>query len=149
MEEYHEISGLSMDSVTSQFNKYDLSEIRAEFTSISDPNQSVPPLLKYVGGSKVHLLLGIKNTNLDPVWIKTLPSGVAVYQSVFKDIWGSDLIFAGPHKTFMNGNKTGNINHVIFRIHSVTSEPEDESWTDEREDANNTNSELGLSIPSH
>ena len=34
------------------------------------------------GGSEEHLLLGIKNTNLDPVWIKTLPSGVVVYQSV-------------------------------------------------------------------
>ena len=76
--EYHEISCLGMDSVTSKFNKYDLSEICAEFTSLSDPNQSVPPLPKYVGGSEVHLLLGIKNTNLDPVWIKTLPSGVAV-----------------------------------------------------------------------
>ena len=52
-----------------------------------------------MGGSYVHLLLGIKNTYLDPVWIKTLPSGVAMYQSVFKDIWGSDLIFAGPHKS--------------------------------------------------
>ena len=51
-----------------------------------------------IGVSEVHLLLGIKNTNLNPVWIKTLPSGQAVYQSVFKDIWGSDLIFAGPIK---------------------------------------------------
>ena len=49
-------------------------------------NQFVPPLPKYVGGSEVHLLLEIKNTNLDPVWIKTLSSGIAVYQSVFKDI---------------------------------------------------------------
>ena len=59
------------------------------------------------------------------VWIKTLPSGVAVYQSVFKDIWGSDLIFAGPHKLFSNRNKPININHPIFRIHSVSSESED------------------------
>ena len=131
--EYHEISCLGMDSVTSKFNKYDLSEIWAEFKSLSDLNQSVPPLPKYVGGSEVHLLLGIKNTNLDPVWIKTLPSGVAVYQSVFKDIWGSDLIFAGPHKTFTNCNKMSNINHVIFGIHSVITEPEteDKSWADE------------------
>ena len=77
--EYHEISCVGMDSVTSKFNKYDLSNICAEFTSLSNPNQSVPPLPKYVGGSEVHLLLGIKNINLDPVWIKTLPSGVAVY----------------------------------------------------------------------
>ena len=77
-----------------------------------------------MGGSEVHLLLGIKNTYLDPVWIKTLPSGVAVYQSAFKYIWGSDLIFAGPHKTFTNVNKTSKVNHVIFGIHSVIREPE-------------------------
>ena len=131
--------------VTSKFNNYDLSEICAEFTSLSDPNQSVPPLPKYVGGSEVHLLLGIKNTNLDPVWIKTLSSGVPVYQSVFKDIWGSDLIFAGPHKTFTNVNKTSNINHIIFGIHSVN-ESEDKSWTDEREYAIITDSDLGLTV---
>ena len=53
--EYHEILCVGKDSVMSKFNKYDLSEIYAEFTSLSDPNQSVPPLPKYVGGSEVHL----------------------------------------------------------------------------------------------
>ena len=53
-----------MNSVTSKFNKYDLSEICSKYISQSDPNHSVPPLPKYVGGSEVHLLLGIKNTNL-------------------------------------------------------------------------------------
>ena len=115
-----------MNSVMSKFNKYDLSEICAKFMLLSDPNQSVPPLPKYVGGSEVHLLLGIKNTNLDLVWIKTLPSGVVVYQSVFKDIWGSNLIFAGPHKTFTSSNKTSNVNHIIFGIHSVISDHEGE-----------------------
>ena len=70
-----------------------------------------------MGDSDAHLLLGIKNTNLDPVWIKTLPSGVAVYRSVFRDIWGSNLIFAGPHKTFTNVNKACIINHSIFGTH--------------------------------
>ena len=51
--EYHEISCLGMDFVTSKFNKYDLSEICAEFKSLSNPNQSVPLLPKYVGGSEV------------------------------------------------------------------------------------------------
>ena len=141
--EYHEISCIGMDSVTSKFNKYNLTNICSEFVSLSDPNQSVPPLPKYVGGSEVHLLLGMKNTHLDPVWNKT---GVAVYQSVFKDIWGSNLIFAGPHKTFTKGNKMSNINHVIFGMHSVISEPEDEhdSWTEEGEYAIITNTELSL-----
>ena len=62
---YHEISCVGMDSGTSKFNKYDLSEICSEYISQTDPNHTVPPLPKYVGGSEVHLLLGIKNTNLD------------------------------------------------------------------------------------
>ena len=71
-----------------------------------------------------------------------------MYQSVLKDKWGSDLIFAGPHKTFTNGNKMSNVNHVIFRIHSVISEPEDvdDIWTDEREYAFITNTKLGLTV---
>ena len=60
--EYHEISCVGMDSVTSKFNKYDSSHICSEYISLSNPNHSVPPLPKYVGGSEVHLLLGIKNT---------------------------------------------------------------------------------------
>ncbi len=46
----------------------------------------------------------IKNTNLDPVLIKVLPSGVAVYLSPFKDVYGSRIIFAGPHKSFTRAN---------------------------------------------
>ena len=120
----------------------------AEFTSLSDPNHSVPPLPKYVGGSEVHLLLGIKNTNLDPVWIKTLPSGVAVYQSVFKDIWGFDIIFAGPHKTFTDVNKMSNVNHAILGIHTTIMEAgcNDDLWADEQEYAIIADAGLGLII---
>ena len=50
--EYHEILCIGMDSVTSKFNKYDLTDISSEFISLSDPNQSVPPLPKYVGVPK-------------------------------------------------------------------------------------------------
>ena len=146
--EYHEISCLSMKFVTSKFNEYDLSEICAEFTSLSDPNQSVPPLPKYMGGSEVHLFLGIKNTNLDPVWIKTLPSGVAVYQSVFRDIWGSDIIFAGQHKTFTSVNKTSNTNHSIFGTHSAARKYErgDDLWMDEWEYGMVTDAEVGVLV---
>ena len=105
--------------MTAKFNKYDLYEICSEFTSSLDPNQPVPLLPKYVGGSDAHLLVGIKNTNLDPVWIKTLSSGVAVYRSVFRDIWGSNLIFAGPHKTFSNISRICANNHSVIEMHSI------------------------------
>ena len=60
---------------------------------------------KVCGGGKVNLLIGIKNTNLVPILIKTLKSGVGVYKSPFKDIFGSRIIFAGPHASFTRGNR--------------------------------------------
>ena len=105
--------------MTANVDTYDLSETCAEFTSSLGLNQPVPLLTKYVGGSDARLLIGIKNTNLDPVWIKTLPSGIAVYRSVFRDIWGSYLIFAGPHKTFTSVIRACAISHSIVETHPI------------------------------
>ena len=70
-----------------------------EYRDQAEPSEKDIILPERVGGSKVQLLLGIKNTNLDSVLVKILPSGVAVYRSLFKDV-GSRMIFAGPHKSF-------------------------------------------------
>ena len=37
---------------------------------------------------------------IQPTLLKVLPSGVGVYLSPFKDVWGSRIIFAGPNKVF-------------------------------------------------
>ena len=84
--EYHKVVCVGMDDVTGGFGTYDLTEICQEYLDQAEDEEKVHALPEKVGGSKVHLLLGIKNTNLDPVLIKVLPSGVAVYLSPFKDI---------------------------------------------------------------
>ena len=112
-DEFHEINCQGMDNVTTRFRKYDLQDICTEYNQ----HVSIPePLPKYAAGSEVHLLLGIKNTHLDPVLITILPSGVGVYRSPFKDIWGSRIIFAGPHASFTkaNGNLRTDLSHAIF-----------------------------------
>ena len=96
-EEFHEIVCIGMSDVTAGFGSYDLSEIREEYRDQAEPVEKDFLLPERVGGSKVQFLLGIKNTNLDPVLVKILPSGVAVYRSPFKDVYGSRMIFAGPH----------------------------------------------------
>ena len=77
-------------------------------------------LPKTVGGTKVHLLLGIKNTRIQPVLIKVLPSGVGVYLSPFKDVWGSRVIFAGPSKVFTRANKDQQreSNHTVYSLYN-------------------------------
>ena len=103
-----------------------------------------------MGGSDAHLLVVIKNTNLDPVWIKTLSSGVAAYRSVFRDIWGSNLIFAGPHKTFTNVNRVCTISHSIVETHPIARNDgrNDDLLMHEQEYCVVMNNDLGVMIAS-
>ena len=82
-DEFHEIVCIGMSDVTAGFGSYDLSEIWEEYRDQVEPAEKDVLLPERVGGSKVHLLLGIKNNNLDPVLVKILPSGIAVYRSSF------------------------------------------------------------------
>ena len=100
-----------------------------------------------VEGSKVHLLLGIKNTKLDPAPVKILPSGIAVYLSPFKDIYGSRLIFAGPHKSFTKSDEglKMDMSNAVFLIRNQV----DDEVFEHREDrcySITTNRGLGLTV---
>ena len=120
--EFQEVVCIGMNDVTAGFGSYNLSEITEEYRDQAEGEEKEVPLPEKVGGSRVHLLLGIKNTNLDPVLIKILASGIAVYLSPFKDIYGSRLIFAGPHRSFTksdDGLKTEMSNAVFFMREQV------------------------------
>ena len=114
--EFFEIKCQGMNQVTTKFKRYDLSEIVSEFRQHAEVAMRHEVLPPYVAGSEVHLLLGIKNTYLNPVLIGILPSGVGVYRSPFVDIFGSRIIFAGPHSSFTshNGGLNDDISHAIF-----------------------------------
>ena len=115
---FHELRCIGIEDVTTEFRKYDLTDIIKEYTGTFSKNECNIPLPKYVGGGKVNLLIGIKNTNLVPILIKTLNSGVGVYKSPFKDIFGSRIIFAGPHASFTRGNRgiQEEVSHAVFHI---------------------------------
>ena len=85
---FHELRCIGIEDITTEFRKYDLIDIIKEYKGTLNKDESNIPLPKYVGGGKVNLLIGIKNTNLVPILIKTLKSGVGVYKSPFRDILG-------------------------------------------------------------
>ena len=118
---YHEITAVGMRNVTAGLGKYNLEEIGQEFRSSANPTEMGYILPKTVGGTKVHLLLGVKNTRIQPVQIRVLPSGVGVYLSLFKDVWGSRIIFAGTSKVFTQANKDqqreSNQNHEVYSLY--------------------------------
>ena len=115
---YHEITAVGMEKVTAGFREYNLKEIAQEFKAIASLTEMDYVLPKRVGGTKVHLLLGIKNTQIQPVLIKILPSGVGVYLSPFKDAWDSRIILAGPSKIFTQANRDQQRepDHAVYSI---------------------------------
>ena len=120
---------IGMSDVTAGFGSYDLSEISEKYRDQAQPTEKDIILPERVGGSKVQLLLGIKNTKLNPVLVKILPSGVAVYRSPFKDVFGSRMIFAGPHKSFTKDDNGVKMSNAVFFLRDQT--PVQEEITDE------------------
>ena len=120
--QYHELKCQGISSVTSRFERYDLSEINAEYRSNKIHPYNGEPLPEYAAGDEVKLLIGIKNNHLNPTIITILPSGVGVYRSPFIDIFGSRLIYAGPHSSFSraNSNLNKDLSHAIFHMRETT-----------------------------
>ena len=118
---YHESTAVGMRNVTAGFGKYNLEEIGQEFRSSANSTEMSYILPNTVGGTKVHLLLGVKKTRIQPVLIRVLSSGVEVYLSPLKDVWGSRIIFAGPSKVFTqaNRNQQRESNHAVYSLYSA------------------------------
>jgi len=72
----------------------------------------------------VKLLIGIKNNKLDPTLIEVLPSGIGVYESPFVDIFGSNIIFAGPHAIFTKENQSleSHLSQAVFKLRNLAHE---------------------------
>jgi hypothetical protein len=77
------------------------------------------PFPKEIGGDEVKLLVGIRQTELAPRHIFTLPSGVCVFESKVKDVFGSNICFGGPHAVFTEAYRTLGINFQTSSIQSL------------------------------
>ena len=107
-----------MENFTAGFEEYILYEVIREYTESATITELECVLPETVGGTKVHLLLGNKNTRIQPTLLRVLPSGVGVYLSPFSDVWGSRLIFAGLNKVFTKTNKEQlrDSNHAVYEF---------------------------------
>ena len=105
-----------MENVTAGFGEYNLKEIAQEFKETASLTELEYVLPETVGGTKVNLLLGIKNTRIQQTLLRVLPSGVGVYLSPSKDVWGYRIIFAGPNKVFTQANneKLRDSNNAVY-----------------------------------
>jgi hypothetical protein len=84
----HDIECQAVDRITSEFPRFRLKEVIAEAKPMMGDNQIFP---LETGGGVVRLLIGIRSTQLAPALRMSLPSGLCVYESKFRDVYGATL----------------------------------------------------------
>ena len=98
--EYHTFSLLGMDKISDPVPAVELQDMTDEFkkSQVSSPlSKEQFPIIS--GGSDIQLIIGIKQSILFPTKLMVLKSGLQVWRSQIKDVYGSTLIFAGPHES--------------------------------------------------
>ena len=111
---FYELSAQGIEHVTDKFPNYDLEKVNKEVVKSGKLGQGQHILPKYIGGQRAGLIVGIKNTGIEPVLVFQLPSGLGVYKSPLKDKFGSRYCYGGPDEVFTNVNKKlgAGFNHV-------------------------------------
>jgi hypothetical protein len=93
----HNIECQAVDQITGTFPTFRLDDVITEAKATIGSHHVFP---QEIGGAPVKLLIGIRSTQLAPVLKFTLPSGLCVYDSKFRDVYGATLCFGGPHEVF-------------------------------------------------
>ena len=98
------LTGISLDKITSTFPTYHLNsqveqDIHNAFKSEGGDPSTLPKLPPTIGGD-VDFMIGIKYLRYHPKLIFQMPSGLSIYQSVFRNKDGSRGVIGGPHQVF-------------------------------------------------
>ena len=109
--ECHELELQGMAKLTSELPEVNLKELWAEANTVLHGKKSLPVK---VGGSRVQILIGIKSIQMAPKLIYSLPSGLGIYESVFYDVYQSNICFGGPHPIFTHAYREAGhiVNHM-------------------------------------
>ena len=116
---YHNILAHGLSLVTDKFPNFCLDKINEEVRAsrmYAEP-MSLP---QYVGGSQVHLLVGIKNTAAKPRLVAHMGNGLSIYESPFPDIFDNRICYGGYHALF--SAQTGVTNYAsLYFLHTLRS----------------------------
>jgi hypothetical protein len=98
--DYHDLKCQAVDRIMGKFPVFLLRDANEEANAAIGEGHVFPP---EIGGTHVRLLIGIQNTQLAPVLRLVLSSGLCLYNSKFRDVYGSTLCFGGLHGVFTEG----------------------------------------------
>ena len=109
--ECHELEMQGLNKITNELPKVDLQGIWDEANTVLHGKRQMPI---EVGGTSVQILIGIKSTQMSPKLKFSLPNGLGIYESVFYDIYQSNICFGGPHPIFTQAYREAgySVNHM-------------------------------------
>ena len=113
------IEAQAVQQITKNFPRVNLDPV------IQEARMTMPSGTQYpreTGGGEVKLLVGIRNTDLAPRMLLTLPSGVSVYESKLLDIYGSNICFGGPHEIFTRAYQRCGVNLQVANLQVLFTE---------------------------
>ena len=104
------MTGVSLEKITLTFPEYPLDgsvikDIHTAFTNTGGNPSTLPTLPSIIGGD-VDFMVGIKYLRYHPQQVFQLPSGLTIYQSIFKSPDGSRGVIGGPHRIFSEINRS-------------------------------------------
>ena len=94
------LTGTCIEESTTTFPQYQLTDVFQEIPQMYPGDPSILPTPSAIVGGDVHLMVGIKYNRYHPRLIYQLPSGLAIYQSVFRNSDGGSGVIGGPHQIF-------------------------------------------------
>ena len=124
---YREVVSQGMDQVTWPVPKWDLSRVNSE---VLEKYKDIGVLPEYNGGDEIHILIGIRDPELQPKQIGALDAGTGIYKSAFVDMFGSDVIIAGPHPSF-NSSLDQDYSYMAEGVNFLTELFEDRNIEDD------------------
>ena len=113
------IECLTVDRVTSDFPRIDLTEATTAIKSSAPQNEVLQNVKAPTwAGGQVHILLGIKYNALFPELIHMMPNGLAIYHLKIKSHRSKHTaVIAGPHSSFYKlAEQTGNTAFLIEKF---------------------------------
>ena len=104
------MTGVSLEKITLTFPEYPLDgsvikDIHTAYTKTGGNPSTLPTLPPIIGGD-VDFMVGIKYLRYHPQQVFQLPSGLTIYQSIFKSPDGSRGVIGGPHRIFNEINRS-------------------------------------------
>ena len=127
---YYHLTFQGISKITSKFPRYEWASVIPEVqkTGKLDKKELLPA---YVGGRQVDILIGLKTPELLPQLLFTLPSGLGVYRCQFRDVFGSQIAFGGPHAVISSIHERFqqfSVNQITVLLTQVASSYQELPW---------------------